>query len=128
METLEALLSEDVVLRGDGGGKAPALARSLHGRTRVARTLGAWSKTGWRIPGLTVRPVELNGQSGALFHDAEDSVIAAMVLDIAEGQIQGINSVVNPDKLQHLGEVGDAWTLLGQVKGQKRGERRGLSQ
>jgi RNA polymerase sigma-70 factor (TIGR02957 family) len=129
METLEALLSEDVVLKGDGGGKAPALARSLHGRNRVARTLGAWSKTGWRIPGLTVRPVELNGQSGALFLDAEDAVIAAMVLDIAEGQIQGINSVVNPDKLQHLGDVGDAWTLLGQVRERKRGERpRRLSQ
>ena len=30
---LEALLAHDVVLHGDGGGKAPALARSLHGRT-----------------------------------------------------------------------------------------------
>src|SRR4051794_20588951 len=36
---LEALLAHDVVLSGDGGGKAPALAHSLHGRGRVARTL-----------------------------------------------------------------------------------------
>ncbi|HMJ35054.1 MAG TPA: hypothetical protein VK501_14180 [Baekduia sp.] len=31
---LEGLLAHDVVLRGDGGGKAPTLARALHGRTR----------------------------------------------------------------------------------------------
>ena len=39
---LEALLAHDVVLHGDGGGKVPALARALHGRARVARTLIAW--------------------------------------------------------------------------------------
>jgi RNA polymerase sigma-70 factor (ECF subfamily) len=67
--------------------------------------------------------VEVNGQPGALFSDADGAVIAAMALDIAEGQIQGINSVVNPDKLQHLGEVGDAWALLAQVREQKRESR-----
>jgi RNA polymerase sigma-70 factor (TIGR02957 family) len=117
MGALEALLSEDVVLKGDGGGKAPALARSLHGRNRVARTVGAWSRTGWRVPGLSIRPVEVNGQPGALFLDGEGAVISAMALDIAEGQIQGINSIVNPDKLQHLGRVADAWALLQRIKG-----------
>jgi RNA polymerase sigma-70 factor (TIGR02957 family) len=112
MEALEALLAEDVVLKGDGGGKAPALARAVHGRKRVARTMGAWAKTGWRLPGLSVRPASVNGQPGALFLAPDDAVIAAMALDIAEGQIQGINSVANPDKLQHLGEVADAWALL----------------
>ena len=116
MDALEALLSEDVVLKGDGGGKAPALARSLHGRNRVARTVGAWSRTGWRVPGLSIRPVEVNGQPGALFLDGEGAVISAMALDIAEGQIQGISSIVNPDKLQHLGRVADAWALLQQIK------------
>ena len=46
-----------------------------------------------------------------------------MELDIADGQIQGINSVVNPDKLRHLGEVGDAWALLEQVRQGKHEER-----
>jgi RNA polymerase sigma-70 factor (TIGR02957 family) len=129
MKALEALLAEDVVLKGDGGGKAPALARSLHGRNRVARTIGNWAKTGWMLPGLTIRSVEVNGQPGALFLDGDGAVISAMELDIAEGRIQGINSVVNPDKLQHLGRVADAWALLEQLKDQKhQGRRSGLSQ
>jgi RNA polymerase sigma-70 factor (TIGR02957 family) len=129
MKALEALLAEDVVLKGDGGGKAPALARSLHGRNRVARTIGNWAKTGWMLPGLTIRSVEINGQPGALFLDGDGAVISAMELDIAEGRIQGINSVVNPDKLQHLGRVADAWALLEQLKDQKhQGRRSGLSQ
>jgi RNA polymerase sigma-70 factor (TIGR02957 family) len=123
LSELEALLSEDVVLKGDGGGKAPALARSLHGRDRVARTLRNWAKTGWVLPGLTLQPAEINGQSGALYLDADGAVLGAMVLDIAEGQIQGVNSVVNPDKLRHLGEVGDAWALMDQVREQKKGSR-----
>jgi RNA polymerase sigma-70 factor (TIGR02957 family) len=112
LEALEALLSEDVVLKGDGGGKAPALARSLHGRNRVARTLQSWARQGWRIPGLEIRPAEINGQPGAVFSHTESGVIAAMELDIADGRIQGINSVVNPDKLGHLGRVADVWSLL----------------
>jgi RNA polymerase sigma factor (sigma-70 family) len=120
MKALEALLSEDVVLKGDGGGKAPALARSLHGRDRVARTLRNWAKTGWAIPGLTIQPVEINGQPGALFLDPNGAVLSAMEIDIADDQVQGINSVVNPDKLRHLGEVGDTWALLEQIRESKR--------
>ncbi len=119
MKALEALLAEDVVLKGDGGGKAPALARSLHGRNRVARTLRNWSKAGWALPNLTIQRVEVNGQTGALFVDDNGAVLSAMALDIADGQIQGINSVVNPDKLRHLGEVGDAWALLEKVRQSK---------
>ena len=46
VDALEALLAEDVVLHGDGGGKAPALARMLRGRERVARTFIAWARAG----------------------------------------------------------------------------------
>jgi RNA polymerase sigma-70 factor (TIGR02957 family) len=119
MDALEGLLSEDVVLKGDGGGNAPALAHSLHGRSRVARTIRNWSKTGWALPSVTLQPAEINGQAGAIYLDG-DAVLGAMVLDIAEGQIQGINSIVNPDKLHHLGDVGDAWALLEQLREQKR--------
>jgi hypothetical protein len=89
LERLEELLAHDVVLRGDGGGKAPALARAVHGRARVARTLKAWHRAGTRFGGFTTRREEVNGQPGALFFDREGRLIAVMILDVAEGQIQG---------------------------------------
>jgi RNA polymerase sigma-70 factor (TIGR02957 family) len=109
---LEALLVHDVVLTGDGGGKAPALPRSLRGRNRVARTLINWNKKGARIPRMQMRPTEINGSPGALFLDGSARVIAVMVLDIAGSQITSISAIVNPDKLTHLGPVGDFTSLL----------------
>jgi RNA polymerase sigma-70 factor (TIGR02957 family) len=116
LEGLEALLAEDVELHGDGGGKAPALARALFGRERVAKTLRNWSRVAGRIPGISVRRVDVNGQPGALFLDADERLINVMSLDVAEGQIQGIRSIVNPDKLQHLGPVADVNALMEQLR------------
>ena len=112
VEGLEALLAKDVVLHGDGGGKVPALARALHGSRRVARTLGAWIRQGARMPGAEIREAEVNGQPGALLLAGDGSLIGVWALDIAEGQVQGISSIVNPDKLRHLGAVGDMEALL----------------
>jgi len=113
LEELESLLAEDVVLHGDGGGKAPAIARPLDGRERVAKTLAAWARTGKRAGGFELRPVEVNGQPGALTIDPlEQTILGVLVFDIADGRIQAINSVVNPDKLRHLGPLGDPYTFL----------------
>ena len=108
---LETLLAHDVELTGDGGGKVPALARSLRGRNRVARTLINWFRLGARLPGVSLRPVEVNGGPGALYLDAQQRLLGVMALDIAGGQIQGISSIVNPDKLTHLGPVADVRSL-----------------
>ena len=110
---LEALLAHDVSLHGDGGGKVPALARSLHGRSRVARTLVAWMRAGARIPGASLRQVEVNGQPGAVTLDGEGRVISVMALDVAGGEVVAVRSVVNPEKLGHLGPVADLRALLG---------------
>src|SRR4051812_40022342 len=110
--SLETLLAHDVVLHGDGGGKVPALARSLHGRDRVSRTLLAWGRQGARIAGMKVRVVEVNGQPGAMLLDGEGGLISVMALDIAEGQVQSVVSIVNPDKLAHLGRLADVRALF----------------
>jgi RNA polymerase sigma-70 factor (TIGR02957 family) len=110
---LEALLAHDVVLHGDGGGRVPALARALQGRNRVARTLLAWARQGLRVPGAGLRQVDVNGQPGALVLDGDGNLVGVMSLEISGGQVQAVNSVVNPDKLRHLGPVGDMRTLLG---------------
>jgi RNA polymerase sigma-70 factor (TIGR02957 family) len=109
---LEALLAHDVQLTGDGGGKAPALARSLRGRSRVARTLINYFRLGARLPGVSFRPVEVNGGPGALYFDAQQRLISVMALDISGGQITSISAIANPDKLTHLGPLGDLRSLL----------------
>jgi RNA polymerase sigma-70 factor (ECF subfamily) len=117
---LEALLAHDVQLTGDGGGKVPALARSLRGRSRVARTLIAWLRLAARTPGVYVRQVEVNGGPGALFLDAQEQLLSVIALDIDGRQIRGVSSVVNPEKLVHLGPVGDFRALVrgrGDVRG-----------
>ena len=108
LEGLEELLAHDVVLQGDGGGKAPAVARAIHGRAKVARTLVAGLRTGVRrFGGFTWRRERVNGQPGALFFDREGALAAVVVLDVADGQVQSVRSIANPDKLRHLGPVSD---------------------
>ncbi len=109
---LEALLAHDVELTGDGGGKAPALAQTLRGRSRVAGTLVDWLSRDTRAPRLSMRAVEINGGPGALFFDHRQRLIGVTALDIADGEIKGIGSIANPDKLRHLGPVGNLATVL----------------
>jgi RNA polymerase sigma-70 factor (TIGR02957 family) len=120
LEALEEMLAEDVELHGDGGGKAPALARPMFGRTRVARTLSAWAKAGARIGGLTMRLVDVNGQPGALTTDGDGNVVNVIAVDVVEGRIQALRSIVNPDKLGHLGQVGDPNELLRALRSRPR--------
>jgi RNA polymerase sigma-70 factor (ECF subfamily) len=98
---LEHLLAEDIELHGDGGGKVPALARPINGRVRVARTMSAWMKASAKFGELTLDRVSVNGQPGALLM-LEGTVAAVMSLDITDGQVRAIRSVVNPEKLAHV--------------------------
>ena len=109
---LEQLLADDVVLRGDGGGKVPALARALFGRSRVARTLRNWARVGERSGGYEVRRVSVNGQPGALLLAPGGGVVSVMALEVAEGRVQAISSIVNPDKLRHIGPLAEYVALL----------------
>ena len=96
---------------GDGGGKAPQWMRVVVGLDNVARMFAG---LGLRFAdsGLQVEPHEVNGQPGAVFRDASGRVINVIALDVLDGRIQVIRSVINPDKLHHLGPVADAWALM----------------
>jgi RNA polymerase sigma-70 factor (ECF subfamily) len=109
---LEALLAHDVQLTGDGGGKAPALARPLRGRNRVARALINWARLAARVPGVSLRRVEVNGTPGAMYLDEQRRVIGVWALDVGGDEITSIGAIVNPDKLSHLGPVADFGALL----------------
>jgi RNA polymerase sigma-70 factor (ECF subfamily) len=108
---IAAVLSEDVVMHGDGGGKAPAIARPLQGADRVSRFWANLVKQGQRV-GMQTEPGLVNGQPGAVIRAADGSVVSVIALDIADERVQAIRSVVNPDKLQHLGPVADVRALL----------------
>jgi RNA polymerase sigma-70 factor (TIGR02957 family) len=107
LDGLEALLAHDVALHGDGGGKVRAIANPVFGRHRVARMVLNWMQFARSIEGASIRPVEVNGHPGLLGLDGQQRVLYVVSLDIADGQIQGIDSIVNPDKLRHLGPVSD---------------------
>jgi RNA polymerase sigma-70 factor (ECF subfamily) len=105
---LEALLAHDVQFTGDGGGKVPALACALRGRSRVARTLVDYAvRQAAFFSRMQIRPTEINGSSGALYLDGQQRLIAVVALEFAGGQITSINAIVNPDKVAHIGPVGD---------------------
>ena len=117
MAGLEALLADDVVLRGDGGGKVPALGHSIEGRVRVARTLGAWQRLGLRSADASFSRATVNGGPGALILDGEGNTLAVMSLEIESGAVRGVSSVVNPDKLSHLGPLADYEGIMRKVRG-----------
>ena len=110
MDGLVSMLAEDVVVYGDSGGISPSWPRPIVGRDRVIRLLlGIADQI--RQAGVSVRPAEINGQPGARVEDQEGRLINVFVLDIADGQVQTLRSVINPDKLRHLGPLADVQGL-----------------
>ena len=110
VDCLRELLAADVQMVGDGGGKAPQLARAVIGADNVARLLSSYLPVLARVE-VTLERHEVNGQPGAIFRDRDNKVLNTWTLDVLDGQIQSIRSVVNPDKLGHLGPVADAWAV-----------------
>jgi RNA polymerase sigma-70 factor (ECF subfamily) len=102
LEGLVSMLAGDAVAYGDGGGKAPAISKPVHGREGVAQLLMGARAGGERRGVIGMRLVEINGQPGAVFLDREDQPLVAVALDIADGLVQTIRAVANPEKLQHL--------------------------
>jgi RNA polymerase sigma-70 factor (ECF subfamily) len=111
MDSLVEMLAEDVVAYGDGGGKAPAVRRPLYGREQVARLLRGTARAGRRLD-VRIRHAEINGRPGALFLDRSGRVISVITADIADGLVQSVRAISNPDKLGHLGPVADVHALI----------------
>jgi RNA polymerase sigma-70 factor, ECF subfamily len=113
MDGLVSLLAADVAVYGDGGGVAPSWPAPIFGRDRVSRLLIAIGERA-RALGLVIRPTEINGQPGARMFDGNGLLTNVFSLEIADGQIQTVRSIINPDKLGHLGPIADVRALLRQ--------------
>ena len=107
IEGLLAVLAPGAVLVGDGGGKARALPRPLVGAEAIARAFVAFARMAadW---GVTFEPVLVNGQPGVKAIAPDGRLVNVLSIDVADGAVQRIHSMLNPDKLGHLGPLSDA--------------------
>jgi RNA polymerase sigma-70 factor (ECF subfamily) len=100
---LVALLSTDVVLHSDGGGKGPAAPNLIHGADKVARAiLGGLKKQ--LPPNLVRRMAQINGSLGVVAY-LNGKPFSVLTFDDSEGHIRGIYIVTNPEKLSHLPDL-----------------------
>jgi RNA polymerase sigma-70 factor (ECF subfamily) len=100
---------------GDGGGKAPQWTTAIIGAERVGPLLLGVGRQ-MRDAHLTAELRQINGQPGAIIRTAEGSITNVFVLDVLDGLVQTVRSVVNPDKLRHLGLLADVRTLAREVR------------
>jgi RNA polymerase sigma-70 factor, ECF subfamily len=119
VDGLRDLLAADVQIVGDGGGKAPQWTRAVIGVENAIRVFASVFPWLVRIS-VEVEPHEVNGQPGAIFRDRDNKVLNTWTLDILDGRIQTIRSVQNPDKLGHVGPVGDAWAIAHEAQRARR--------
>jgi RNA polymerase sigma-70 factor, ECF subfamily len=103
MEGLVALLSSDVVLHSDGGGKAIAVPNLIHGADNVARgMLGGFRKL---LPKTLVRRLaRINGEPGVVSY-LDGKPYSVFTLDAVDGRVRAIYILTNPEKLSHLAEL-----------------------
>jgi RNA polymerase sigma-70 factor (TIGR02957 family) len=99
-EPLVELLAADVEFYGDGGGKAPAVGRTLHGADAVIRVLAGFLRAATRR-NVSTEVIELNGEPGMLAYE-DGILVAAWAFEISGDGIKAIRGIVNPDKLRHV--------------------------
>ena len=104
MDGLVGLLAADAAFYGDGGTKGTGVNRPVYGREDVAKLLATLFRQGDRLR-VRAEFITVNGQPGAKFLDPQGRLINVLSLDIADGSVQAVRSVVNPDKLTHLGPL-----------------------
>ena len=102
VQQLVSLLAEDVVFYGDGGGKGRGLPKPVFGAENVARLLVGFFDA-YRSIDARLQPAQINGQPGVLAFDNEGRLINVLAFDVAGDVLRNVRSVINPDKLGHLG-------------------------
>lgn len=122
VDALRDVLAADVDLIGDAGGKAPLFAERMTGALKVGRLLASLAPT-FLTTGGTIEAHAINGQPGAILRDRDNRVISTFALEMLGGRIQTIRTVINPDKLRHVGSVADAWAVLRETQAARHADR-----
>jgi RNA polymerase sigma-70 factor (ECF subfamily) len=100
-DALVELLAADATVYGDGGGKAPSMPVPLVGAERVAEALIGWGGRA-RERGFAYRPALVNGDPGLVFYESAGAPVWVAALEIADGVVVAVRSILNPDKLAHV--------------------------
>jgi RNA polymerase sigma-70 factor, ECF subfamily len=122
---LVAMLAADATVHGDSGGVPPAWLRPVCGRVRVSRLLAGLGAQ-LRDARATLERVQVNGQPGGLVVAPDGDLISVFQVDITDGQVQAVRSIISRDKLRHLGRLADLPALREQLL-QQRTEARSAS-
>jgi RNA polymerase sigma-70 factor (ECF subfamily) len=101
IESLKKMLAADAVVYSDGGGKAVAARRPFAGIERISRFLVNITRRRRERGASRRRRVTVNGQPGCLLVE-DGAVTDVLTIDVADGVIEAIRIVRNPDKLRHL--------------------------
>jgi RNA polymerase sigma-70 factor (ECF subfamily) len=106
MDGLVAMLAPDAVMVGDGGGKARSLPAPLQGAAGIARALVQFGRMGeeW---GVSFEPAIVNGQPGFRTLAPDGKLMNVVAVEVEGGVVRRIYSMLNPDKLGHLGPLSD---------------------
>jgi RNA polymerase sigma-70 factor (ECF subfamily) len=115
LATLLELLSDGVMLHGDGGGKALGLKKPVAGATAVARFAIALSQK--RPADTLLHEIELNGAPAILFSSQGQPFVVIMI-EVAAERIHRIYAISNPDK---LGAIGATLHLNGEARSAQAG-------
>jgi RNA polymerase sigma-70 factor (ECF subfamily) len=111
VDGLIEVLAEDVIVHGDGGGKVPQWSQPIEGADKVARLFAAMGRQ-LQLLGATFELHRINGQPGVIFRGPHGGVFSVMSVEVVDGHVATIRSVVNPDKLAHLGAVESLRVLI----------------
>lgn len=114
IEPLVTMLAESVVVYGDGGGNGPSLPNPVYGRTKALRLLAALAQMR-SDSNLRLERAPVNGQPGALVRAGDGRLLNVLSVDISDGAVQAVRSVINPDKLRHLGPLISAADVVAQT-------------
>lgn len=102
LDNLVELLAADVAFYGDGGGVGRGLPQPVFGRERVYRVLAGILRA-YRRVGARFQRAQVNGGPGLLTFDADGALINVLTVDVDGDAVGAVRSVINPDKLGHLG-------------------------
>lgn len=123
VDGLASVLADDVVFYADGGGRAPAVQRPIHGAVAVARFLAGLVRRG-KTMHVRMERTAVNGESALRVSARDGSTLSVLMVHVEGGRVTVLGNQLNPAKLGHLGPVGDLNALLSGGADREAGEPR----